>query len=131
VRQSGGGASAAGYGANDLWNPADIALAETRVDTDGLGLTAQLGVEVGAAQYDVLVRMAPEDLGGRLDPAHARHALVEDHDIGVLVLEQVDRICSVGCFAADGQVVAGRTDHGPDEQADVFLVVDDQHRDLL
>ena len=66
----------------------------------------------------------------RLEPVHAGHAHVHDHDVRLAAEREVDRARPVGRLADDADVGRPR-ERQPEPLADDLVVVDDQGRDLV
>ena len=90
----------------------------------------QRALGVGGEDQHLRVRhLRREELRG-LEPVHAGHPHVHDHDVGLAPLRELDRGLAVRGLADDAYVRRAR--EGKTEPfADDFVVVDDQRRDLV
>ena len=70
------------------------------------------------------------DLLRRLEPVHAGHADVHDHDLRAAPLYERDRAGTVGCLTDHAHVRRAR-ERQPQALPHDLMVVDDQARDLL
>ena len=68
------------------------------------------------------------DRSGRLEPVHARHADVHQHDVRAQPLGQPHRLVPVGRLSDHSDVGRG-VEQNPDAGADQALVVDDERTD--
>ena len=73
-------------------------------------------------------RRAVADLAGGLEPVHAAHADVHDHDVRAAALGERDRGLAVGCLADDANVRRAR-ERQAQPFADDLVVVGDQAGD--
>jgi hypothetical protein len=72
--------------------------------------------------------LAREPAGG-LDPVHARHSDVHQHDVGAVLGRRDDRLLA-GFGLGDDLDVAGRLEHRLETRAHHRLVVGDDHPQL-
>ena len=83
-------------------------------------------VEVEGRQDDHARAEAPaDDLRGRLDAVHARHAHVHQHDVGIELGGQAHGLAAVARLADDDEVVL-RLEHHAEAHPQERLVVDEQ-----
>ena len=90
----------------------------------------EASLAVGGEDQDCAVRHPVHQLLRRLEPVHARHADVHDHDVGPPALCERHRRLAVGRLA-DHADVRRAAQRKPKSLADDLVVVDDQAGDLL
>ena len=82
----------------------------------------------GREDEDLRRRPARNDTPGRLEPVEPRHPDVHQHDVGLELAHDPERLLTVLGLTDDLDVLLRLEDH-PEPGADQRLVVDDQHAD--
>ena len=87
--------------------------------------TRDVVVLVGAGvDHDVLARVARVDRASRFDAVATRHADVHQHDVGLVLLTQPNRLVPVGRAPRDDEAAVA-LEHLLDERGEWFVVLAD------